>query len=67
MGPGAHVRLLGPEARNILDDAIAAHVKAIYFTERSRFGVLVQLPDRERFESFELTPVSRNVAVICMK
>ena len=70
MGPKAHVRLLGVEAGDILDDAIAPHVQAIYFTERSRYGLLVELPDRETFQPpdwFEVTPVAGGVAVFCEK
>jgi hypothetical protein len=69
MGSEAHVRLLGVEAGDLLADAVAPNVKAIYFTERSRFGVVVQLPNREVLIPTwaSLTPVSGTTSVLCMQ
>ena len=46
MAEEAHVRLLGVDPIDERDGHISENVEAIYFAERSRYGVLVQLQDR---------------------
>ena len=67
-GDRAHVRLIGPGPGNVLDDDLAPLVKAILFTERSRTGVLVRLPEASDFGlegGAELRAVADDVAAYC--
>jgi hypothetical protein len=65
----AQVRLVGPHVRHVSDDEVT-NIRSVFFAERSRLGVLVKAPDSDDYgvgsdEQF-LTPISENVAVICI-
>jgi hypothetical protein len=69
MGADAHARLLGVGPRNILDDAIAPEVDALYFAERSRYGIAVRLRDRDSFglPAEGLIPVTDRIGLVCLE
>jgi hypothetical protein len=70
-GKYAHVRLVGPRARDELNDTITENVGSILFTERSRTGILVRTPNSSEFkldpgfDSNRLIPVADDIAVLC--
>jgi hypothetical protein len=66
-GPKAHVRLVGPEAQDVLDDAVAESVESVLFTEQSRTGILVRLPSSSTFglDHTQFKEVSEDIAVVC--
>lgn len=69
MGERAHVRLMGPSPVDIRDDNISAKVRAIGFFERSRYGVVVQLPDRPEYSERPRSVrwLSDSIGVVCMQ
>lgn len=69
MGERAHVRLMGPSPIDIRDGNISAKVRAIGFFERSRYGVVVQLPDRPKYSEGAqgVRWLSDSIGVVCMQ
>jgi hypothetical protein len=70
-GEGAHARVVGPDPADWLADAATDEVDSVFFTERSRYGVLVRLPGRASFGLVawmqpQLRPVSEDLAVLCV-
>ena len=69
MGERAHVRLMGPSEMDIRDGNISAKVRAIGFLERSRYAVVVQLPDRPMYAEGPrgVRWLSDSIGVVCMQ
>lgn len=66
-GAKAHVRLVGPEAQDVLDGAITEKVRSVLFTERSRTGIIVRSPSSSSFGVAEehLRRIAPDIAVLC--
>ena len=66
-GADAHVRLIGPQHRNVLDDTVTESLESVLFTESSRTGILVRLPSSKRFgvDEKHLVRVADDIAVLC--
>lgn len=65
----AKVNLVGPSPGDFTGNDVA-HIKSVLFAERSRFGILVKLPESEDFglgsDSQYLSAVASNISVLCM-